>query len=176
MKTYPERFNRAIKALITAFFDDTLAASHCSACAVGNMVAAGYGTKVIKTLTVLGNLNYECSIPNNEWSRIFCTHDDEPYIDTELGTDLSFENIKVTGYSILQLSRIEQVFEKATNINFEDYSKCSKEMIMQDQYNGLVAVFGVLCDIEELSEDKEHFKSLLAYDVEFKPINECSIA
>jgi hypothetical protein len=46
-----QRFKNAIDALVYAFFNDTLAKGTCAACAVGNIVAHGWGKKVASMIT-----------------------------------------------------------------------------------------------------------------------------
>lgn len=40
-------FNHSVNVLVKAYLNNTLAHSTCYACAVGNLVADGIGTKVI---------------------------------------------------------------------------------------------------------------------------------
>ncbi|MGV3558344.1 hypothetical protein [Larkinella arboricola] len=167
MKT-PERFNRAISALVNAYFTDTLAKGDCNACAVGNIVAAGYGAKVYKdSLGVL-----RCEVENNKWARFFLTHGKRQVIRSyrELintpsiipyFVQLGLENIKITGYSMKELARVEAAFERNTAIHVKDYPTRTKEDISADQYNGLMAVVDVLCKIEGIAEATS-YKALFA--------------
>jgi hypothetical protein len=167
MKT-PERFNRAINALVDSFFNDTLAKGNCAACAIGNIVAAGYNDKVIRKE---GKKNtYHCKSPNNRWSSLFATADNIQDIDkSKLADECVLENIKVTGYLWEDLAKIEKAFENNTEIHNLNYEKYTKKEIMEDQYNGLVAAIDVLCRIEGL--DSITYKDLFKFDEEFKPVN-----
>lgn len=167
MKT-PERFNRAISALVNAYFTDTLAKGDCNACAVGNIVAAGYGAKVYKdSLGVL-----RCEVENNRWSRFFSTQGKRQVIRSykqlmntpgilPYFVQLGLENIKITGYPMKELARIEAAFEQNTVIHVRDYPAHTPEEISADQYNGLMAVVDVLCKIEGITEVNA-YKALFA--------------
>lgn len=59
--------------------------------------------------------------------------------------------IDATGYNWRELARIEKAYEMATKIWFIDYPSCLPDAIDADQYNGLVTVFRVLCEIEGIA-------------------------
>lgn len=146
MKT-PERFNRALKVLVQAFFNDTLAKGDCTKCAVGNM-CGGEGV----------------------WTNVFFTPSDGTqriYEDHYAGR--AKEVIELTGYSWKQLAKIEFSFETNTRIGGNAYGRFTKQEIMEDQYRGLMAVVEVLCEIEGL--DCTPYKEAFAYNSELQPIN-----
>ena len=155
------RFKNAIDALVYAFFNDTLAKGTCNACAVGNMVAHGFGKKVDREY----NLVCKDGVGNNEWHHAFMTNAHTGY------QTIHFENFdkngvvvccNATGYTALELAMVEKAFEKNTGIHWTNYESHQKDDIMQDQYNGLMAVVDVLCEIEGI-EDPTEYKELFAY-------------
>lgn len=154
------RFDRAIKALVSAFFDGTLAKGDCAACAVGNMVAAGYGKKVF----IDDENEFYCPTHNQSWADVFISSLLGNHFEISNYTGLAKENIDITGYSVLELSLVEIEFEKNTFIYIDEYCLHTKEQIMQDQYNGLMAVVEVLCEIEGI-ENVSEYKEMFAYKV-----------
>lgn len=157
MKT-SDRFNNAISALVKSFFNETLAKGDCNACAVGNMCAAGLG--------ITTSLSTNCGIEaNGRWKSVFCTEEDgvqniNPY---------NYEGeakraIDSTNYSWKELAKIEKAFEMATKIPIEKYEYRTKDDIIQDQYNGLMAVVEVLCKIEGI--DTAETKEMFSYRIE----------
>ncbi len=144
MKT-SDRFNKALAALVKGFFNETLYKGSCSHCAVGNIVG------------------------NSKWSHIFMTPiggDQEFYApqnaDAYEGYAVCLKEITKTGYSIEELARVEAAFEKNTYL-FK-FSKETKENLLQDQYNGLMAVVDVLCEIEGI--DTKEYKDMFSYKCE----------
>lgn len=148
MKT-PERLNNAIKALIQGFFDETLIKGDCHYCAVGNILNG-----------------------SPEWSVLFYTNSAGIQVLDRVGC--SFEQrveavtlCSLSGYHPKALAEVEFVFETTTKIHHDDYHQFSKEAIVQDQYNGLMAVVEVLCEIEgiDTKEYKEEFEYILNGDI-----------
>ncbi len=167
----PERFERAYQALITAFFDETLAKGVCTACAVGNIVAAGYGEKVLSTTHHLVGKQFHCNARNSEWSDIFYTSDGLQKFDNfAIIKNLEAAiNIVVTGYSVEELAKIEFAFEINTKLNLEIYQFKSKKEIMEDQFTGLMAVVDVLCEIEGLNSTE--YKKSFEFNEALEPVN-----
>lgn len=154
-----ERFNNAIDALVTGFFNGTLAKGNCAACAVGNIVAKGLGGKVTKDKG-----GFECSVANRGWTSVFMSHSDGTQTVTPYYYILDSKiQIDSTGYDWMELAKVESAFEKNTKILFTVYYKCSKEQIMADQYSGLMAVVDVLCEIEGIEEAQE-IKEAFSYE------------
>lgn len=148
MKT-PERFNRALKVLVQAFFNDTLAKGNCNKCAVGNICN--------------GNL---------EWQEVFVTRFGVQEINPKNYCGDAKYTIDITGYTWQNLSKVEKAFEENTAIDtWRGYydNNISKQEIMEDQYRGLMAVVEVLCEIEGL--DCTPYKEAFAYNSELQPIN-----
>ncbi len=162
MKT-PERFDRAIKALVQAFFNDTLISVDCRACAVGNMVAYGKGEKLQKCSIPWIGFETKSGYDNGAWYTYLhrCS-------DYQNYHDQAVDNISATGYSAEQLLMIEDCFMDACRVN-SYINKHSKSEIMEDQFNGLMAVVDVLCQIEGL--DSQEYKKAFEYTPEFQPVN-----
>jgi hypothetical protein len=159
MKT-SERFNRAVQALVSSYFNSTLVKGNCSACAVGNIVAAGIEGKVYSK--EIGNyITYRCDKPNYGWRNVFLTVGDEQGIWPHNYEGIPKEIIDATGYSWEQLAMVEKTFEVNTKIFFDDYKRYTPEQIDADQYEGLMAVVDVLCQIEGI-DDASEYKALFA--------------
>ncbi len=157
----PERFNRAMKALIQAFFNDKLSKGDCTKCAIGNMCGG-----------------------SRDWQAIFYTGEDlfgnitqkiEPdnYIDAYIdkyGSMLYPKSvIDKTGYTWQELAKVEKAFELATIISHDRYKMITKSSIMQDQFNGLMAVVEVLCEIDNI--DPIEYKQAFEYNEKFEQVN-----
>lgn len=167
MKT-TERFDRAIKALVSAFFDATLAKSNCAACAVGNIVGEAIGTPkddIVKSM----DCNTDYMSENIEWANVFCSSDGYQMIRSEKYMGDAKKQIDATGYLWRQLAKVEEAFEGNTIIRCRHYHRYTKQEIMADQFNGLMAVVDVLCEIE--GYDPEPYKKMFEYTEEFKPVN-----
>lgn len=164
-----ERFDRAIKALVKGFFNETLAKGSCAACAVGNIVAECIDYKLNKnSLNAWSSAGLKC---NAYWGSVFTTTNGKQRLDFDSYIDQAKENINSTGYTIKELAKIEYAFETNTQITFNKYRTHSKKEIMEDQYNGLMAVVDVLCEIEGINPTP--YKELFKYDKEdFQPINQ----
>lgn len=151
-----QRFEKAYNALYNAFMNDTLAKGSCTACAVGNIVADAMGGKVYKS----DNNMLDSTVPNVFWSNIFCTCGGEQSITRNYTIE---EKIKeLTGYSWKEMAMVEYVFENNTKIIFEYYHNYSERQIMEDQFNGLMAVMDVLIELDRVEEGetyKDNFKN-----------------
>lgn len=171
MQKTTERFEKAYDALVQAFFKGTLGKGDCSACAVGNIVAAANGIdlKINKTYGIC-----ESSGDNYSWGILFATSDGrqecrtsamvhttgifDPSDPNDIKQALSI--LEPTGYSEEELAQVEYVFETNAQINLSRYRYCNQEEIIQDQYNGLCAVVDVLLRLDNLDNDgyKEKFR------------------
>lgn len=158
-----ERFQKAYDALCEAFFEGTLAKGTCAACACGNIVAKAVGIKIdlanekdiysdksiynhpdfpswastrLIGIEAIGNYitsNYKF-IPKPNWEKMY----------------VSKQIFELTGYTIPEMCAIETAFENTTKISIISYYKYSEEDKLQDQYNGLCAVFDVLCKLDNV--------------------------
>ena len=154
--TRENRFDEAIKALVKGFFNGTLAKGTCRACAVGNIVANAIGVEPFlpkgQSFKNMRGIN---------WFGVIYPH--------EIGFRDILEGEKEianTGYSEHEISEIEQVFENNTEIDCFlyplDYKSDPK--IIKDQYNGLMAVVDVLCELEGFNKEKvKETKELFNY-------------
>lgn len=155
------RFDRTIQALVTAFFQGTLVKGDCRACAVGNIVAHCNQIKLNVHKILKDPVNYNKQI--GEWRKVFVT-DEDGFQKTrpENYEGLSRIIIDSTGYQWMELAKIENAFEKSTKFYERSYTKLNTVEIMQDQYNGLMAVVEVLCEIEGI-ENPSEYKEMFAF-------------
>lgn len=190
-KKTPERFNRALTALVQAFFNDTLANGACSACAVGNIVAYAHGVKITKEdIQNIANGNRDNAPEHAKWSflGITCRMRDaktneitkKQYIHNYPVSDKIFvlsrpdqieralQIIIPTGYSEEEIMRIEYAFESNSEIHIQDYKNHSKKEIMEDQFKGLMAVVEELCKIDDL--DAVEYKKAFEYKEDLTPV------
>lgn len=156
------RFERAVQALVSAYMNDTLEKGNCSACAVGNICAAAIGVNVVKREQVEGNqtlFQWDTRIPF--WDDVFCTplNSSTQIIDPDSYFGPAKTQIDATGYSWEDLAKVEQAFERSTKIVFR--SAYTPSEIDADQFNGLMAVVDVLCEIEGIADAAE-YKALFA--------------
>ena len=162
MKT-PERFDRALKALVQAFFNDTLINTDCHACAVGNIVAAGKGLKLLK----IDNPEYSCYYAETESGYDNGAWFDLSHFKNRDKSKLAIENIAVTGYSYEELLLIESAFMGNCELD-TSIKMYSKEAVTNCMYNGLMAVVDVLCEIEGL--ESTEYKKAFEYTNDSKPV------
>ena len=127
-------YRRTVDILVAAYFNDTLVHLDCTACAVGNIVAANKGLvleRLENGMVKLKNAVYE---ENTKWfTAIF---NGEFYQDC---TEDVMEQIRITGYNGFELASIEYAFEHAS-------SGGSNDVWM---FNGLMAVIDALDIIHE---------------------------
>lgn len=154
-------FNHSVGVLVQAYFDGTLEHGNCYACAVGNMVAAGLGVRVVKDHgSFIRNIRWDNGedypaggfneFNENGWGALFATTDRRQEIDEKfLQSKRVQEQISATGYSWRELARIEFAFESV------DRRRKDK------MFNGLMAVVDVLADIHGIDlQSKEEAKAL----------------
>ena len=149
-----QRFEKAYNALYNAFMNDTLASGECTACAVGNIVADAMGCKVEKWI---GGILI-CYVDNSWWSNIFITVDNKQKV-YELNDDVKYyrqQIFNLTGYEWHELAQVEYAFEKNTKMKHAQYDKHTKQEIMEDQFNGLMAVMDVLIKLDEVAEGQKY--------------------
>jgi len=159
-----QRFEKAFNSLYNAFMNDTLAKGTCIACAVGNIVADAMGGKVSST----PDGRWVCDLENDWWSHMFYTNQDGQQIFTikerPKVKNLREKIYELTGYKWNELAKVEKAFEKNSKIQFENYYKYTENEIMEDQFNGLMAVMDVLIKLDDIKEGKKYkdtFKSKL---------------
>ncbi len=143
----PELFHRTVEILTNSLQNGTLEHNDCSACAIGNLVAANMYN---------GDAEKIVSISENAWSSVF-------YTNYETGMQaIRFDNYKgrakeqidSTGYSLEECCAIEIAFELAPAKCITEYKlnpKCEpSDKDPEWMVNGLRAVYDVLCDIHEV--------------------------
>ena len=155
--TMTKRFEKAYNALLKAFMDDTLAKGTCTACAVGNIVADAMGTKVVR----VSPSYFVCNRNNNFWSDLFVTDAffNKQKIYNEKSSRAKYIKArlkKLTGYSWKELAKIEHVFETNTKVSKGFYPLIDEKEIMEDQFNGLMAVLDVMIELDEIKEGKQY--------------------
>jgi hypothetical protein len=150
------RIERAIDVFLDAINNGTLAAKTCVACAVGNLVAHGYGAKI-----EVKNERFYCEAPNTAWVDVFCTRfGRQLYYPQYLKYDNVKENIAVTEFTLEELMKIEYTFEQNTKIHNLQYDLHSKEKVRADQIRGLEAVVKVILEFDNCKDSvKEVFTS-----------------
>jgi len=141
-----QRFKRAYNALVDAYFNDTLECADCSACAVGNIVAAGIGGTVTKVFEEFYEFDiYECDKGNDYWSDIFCGGEYGSEWDNNELCERLFND---TGYPKEELMMVEQLF-------IQGVSRCrgTKD---ERNYQGLCAVVEYLCKLDGIAEPETY--------------------
>ena len=127
-------YNKTVDILLQAYFNDTLRYWDCYACAVGNLVSANMGYKIV-------NRQWSDNDGNRvgfKWAGVHTISCGEPVICAENYTGLAKEQIDSTGYTFSQTSKIEQAFESGNKRDGDD-----------KMFNGLMAVIDVLDQIHE---------------------------
>lgn len=140
-------FENSVSVLVRAYMNGTLAHSACSACAVGNLVAAAIGTEPQRgsygTLSKNGR-TMERSEDEEQRAFVFADGRRPRWAGAVLGrvpidrlAPPVQDEIEATGYRVLELHRIERAFESAP------IGKDSDTWM----FNGLLAVVDVLAEI-----------------------------
>jgi len=125
----PDQFWKSIDTLATAYFEGTLLAGKCNACAVGNLVASQISCKQDR--------------PAYEWRN----HSDGKSWMLALrrlrhgALDDSQEVVTVLPYTNEEIDAIEEAFEDGAGF------------VDPDPFDGLMAVVDVLFDIHEVEDE-----------------------
>jgi len=135
-----ERFNRAYDALVKAYFEGTLFAGLCQACAVGNMVLYANGGHYKDRGD--NEIGYP-SIDNTRWSPSMRDNLDSYFLNN-------------TGYSQDELLKIEKVFERNSSIKYGSRHKYSQQDILEDQFKGLSAVVNLLLELDSIEPNDSY--------------------
>jgi len=154
-----ERFEKAYNALYNAFMDNTLAKGSCKACAVGNIVSDAMGGKVYKD--EYGG--WDCDVYNDWWGEMFCTSSNGQII-TKASEHKDIPKyrkhiLKLTGYKWNELAEVEKAFENNAKIPYDFYFDYTEKEIMEDQFNGLMAVMDVLIKLDEVNNGEKYKKT-----------------
>lgn len=166
-----ERISNAIDIFLDAINEGTLAKGDCTKCAIGNLVRKGMGLS--KEEYCLGKLRSLGDGSFINWSLIFSTNNRFNYQKNKpqkfnrdnykailVNYPLIKEQIDSTEFTVEELAKIENTFEKNTKIWFSDYIFHSKEKVREDQIRGLEAVVRVMMEFDNCEDNvKEVFTS-----------------
>lgn len=161
-------YDKTLSILIDAYMNNTLENAYCTSCAIGNIIAANCGYKLIKDEKATkqrGRLQLNWLMPDGtvrlplqpEWS-IFSVYQDTMLIKNDGKiNDKWHEAIKQigsTGYSLSELNRIEFAFETRDD-NVDKFSLTKDERLIY----GLLRVIDMLNEIHENTVIKVELKS-----------------
>lgn len=145
-------FDHTVSILVQAYLNDTLNKRCCTACAIGNLVAAERGTKQIRRDEIAG-------IWTDNGVRLMIRFDNNMYRD---GTypewfDKLYDYRRTgrgeyneIGYTLHEINLIEEAFERP-NTGTQD----------EQEFNGLMAVLETLAEIHGIDlATKEEAKKL----------------
>lgn len=149
-----ERIKKAIDIFLDAINEGTLMKAHCGACAVGNLCANALGMKINPTTVRKAKKFHD--MPNALWKCLFQTDElgfqDFRRYDLMEYWESAEQLISKTGFSEVELSKIEYAFETNTKINWDRYYMHSKQEIRADQIRGLEAVVKVMLTFDDCKE------------------------
>lgn len=137
-----ELYHRTVDILAKAYVDETLEHKNCFACAVGNLVAANCGWRMINQN---GGIRWDSSSLFSRWQDVFCTEDWGQYIHEKHYTGEAKAQIDSTGYHYLELAQIENVFETTFSIAWDNNDP-------DPMYAALLAVIAVLDKIHKVTD------------------------
>lgn len=140
----PELYQKTVDILVDAYFNDTLQHGNQCGCAVGNIVAANCGINLCKKddnimpdyFTSSDDINIVKDLTNNGlwYDAIFGGS-----VFTDGLTLNILKQVESTGYTYLELAKIERAFEGSKQGNSDD----------EWMFNGLMSVIDVLDEIHE---------------------------
>lgn len=163
MNTYPKAtFEKTVDILVKAYLNDTLEHGNCTACAVGNIIAESEGTqpRKLKSFGMGEFYSWENKV-RPEWINVFCTptaRSSQKINESSLFGEAK-RQIDVTGYSYLELAKIEFAFERGNTLGYIQIDDTPEKE--QAMFNGLMAVVDVLAEIHGISlEAREESKKL----------------
>lgn len=150
-------FDHTVNVLVQAYLNDELEHGVCSACAVGNIIAASIGTKPGKAedskCMVHSNEHFENGTPVL-WNKLFTTGQcgDQRFELEFLSEPDVIGQLEITGYTAYELARIEQAFESAPGRPKPEVSAWFKGKSINPvwMFNGLMAVVDVLAEIHNV--------------------------
>lgn len=146
-------FNHTVNVLVQAYLNNTLIHNDCAACAVGNIIAAEIGAKIITDES--GFFGSSWVRGGNEivvgWTEVFCTTSRGQHINSKAYIGQVKRQIDVTGYSWQELAAVERAFESAPSGGSGD----------SYMFNGLMAVVDVLADIHGIDLQAKESAKLL---------------
>lgn len=131
-------YEKTIKILVNAYLNDTLVKGHCSACAVGNIVAGNMGLSVVRCVGYSSWISKDGKNEIPYWDEVFMTTSEGQRVNLDEYEGDAKAQIDSTGYSVAELALIEETFE--TNGD--------------DMFTGLMAVVDVLGVIHEVNQEE----------------------
>lgn len=140
----PQLLAKTRQILFDAYYNDTLEHGNCYACAVGNIVAANMGIKIVPC--DFFSFTFEWEKGDSAWDAVFCTGNgaQRRNPDAYEWCDARAQ-IDATGYTWEELAKIEFAFETAHRGDSDE----------DRMYNGLVAVLDVLDQIHNVATHSE---------------------
>jgi hypothetical protein len=141
-----ELYKKTVDVLLDAYNSEELMHSNCEFCAVGNICKeASQITKIGNGMW--GNLFYTDSY-GKQVQPEFCIEDTE---QIKRWREEAKILIEATGYSQLELMKIEHVFESSIQNTLEGHAHwCQKHTKKQGQFIGLCAVLDVLREFHQV--------------------------
>ena len=162
-----KRIQNAIDIFLDAINEGTLAKGTCAACAVGNLVAHGMGSKVVNEDMLFETKPF---VVNSIWSNLFMTDSfgyqslwsHKPNGLDEMIKQPEYKSLRDAmekiDFTVDELRQIEYVFETNTELTYYVYRNHTKEEVRADQIKGLVAVVKLMLTFDEQVDDvKEVF-------------------
>ena len=142
-----EIYQKSVDILLDSYNAGTLFHSNCSACAVGNLIAANNNIELVKSTSMWGGQTAKWSEGRPIWQLVFFTslEGQEVFMDCYKGSEKT--EIDSTGIPLTELMAIEKAFESAED---EEENK--------GQYKGLCAVLDVMKDM--VSEEVAHLDNV----------------
>lgn len=133
-----ELYQKTVDILVQAYFNDTLEHSNCSACAVGNIIAANNGIEFERVIDTPLKVYWKGE-NHPSWDIVFSTAFGKQERTPEYYAGNAKDQIDSTGYAWQELAKVEYAFE------------CAKRGRSNDEhmFNGLMAVIDVLDEIHE---------------------------
>jgi hypothetical protein len=126
-------YHKTIGILVDAYFDDTLQHGNCSACAVGNLVAAAKGCTPNELRPHWQSIHFVMETTNGYFFKTKSL-----FTNPEIGLN----QLRSTGYTEFETAEIEWAFETAPKGNSED----------EWMFNGLMAVIDCLDKIHQVND------------------------
>lgn len=160
--TQREKFFETVGILVEAYLNGTLLHGDCAACAVGNIIAAKLGCKIVTRVSIFDNEIYFWHNGNTEispvWSNVFYTDSRgvQNYHPWNYGGGIKLQ-IESSGYSLMDLAKIEHAFERDTRYDGDG------NVINEDEamFTGLMSVVDTLAAIHGIDLTERESAKLL---------------
>lgn len=156
------RIEKAADIFLDAVNAGTLAKGTCAACAVSNLVAHGMGIEIKKediSRLFSGVPRY------GMWGHNFQTNSRgfQSISSSDKHISEVLECVDATDFTLEELRKIENTFERSSKINFLNYPLHTSQEIREDQIRGLEAVLNLMMTFENEKEQdvKEIFTNKL---------------